>query len=494
MSRLFNVFFIFFNLGTLSAQSYTLETVNQNQHRNLQLLGELDTSISFTVQSNSIFKFKKANWTKPSISILPLVLTQQFNSHHPFGWNDGVMLFAKGYQVFARPGININYGIFELQAAPELLFASNSNYPTNSQFGNPQNYSQSKIFPGQSYLKAHIGGISFGISSEHMWWGPGIQSSLLMSNNAPGFLHAFIGTRKPINTFIGSFEFNLIGARLSSNKNLSYESFYLRSRKISDDWRYLNSFVISWQPRWVKGLFLGVTRSMQEFGDQAFNRSNGFLKKYLPVVLSPAQKINNFADDTLNRDQLASFFLRWVFTKHQAEFYLEYGKNDYGVNIRDYLNAPTHSAAYTVGFRKLLTLSSSRYIQLETEFTQMSQSPDYLVRGAGNWYEHGQLLQGYTNNNQIMGSRFGTNVQTFSATWVKGNLRNGFLIQRLEVDPVYRSNKWTDISIGWMPQWQYKKMLIGAKLQFIRSNNYIWEKDNNPFNLHTRLMVQYNLK
>lgn len=483
MRKLFT-FLLFVLITSLNVfgQSYRLEQINQHQLRNQQLLGELDASISFAVQSNSFIPSSKTSWSKPTITLLPIVLTQQFNSSKPFGWNDGPMLQAKGYQVLARPGANMRLGIFEAQAAPELLYASNQSYI--------------KIFPGQSFLKAHLGPISVGVSSENLWWGPGINNSLLMSNNAPGFAHAFVGTNKPIKTPMGNIEFNLIGARLNSNKNLPYENKHNQLSNINDDWRYLNAYVVSWQPKWVKGLFLGVTRSMQEYGKPAFSRSAGFLSKYLPVVISPTQKVNNFGDDTLNRDQLASFFLRWVLPKSNAEFYIEYGKNDYGVNIRDYVNGPTHSSAYTVGFRKLIPKTNKKYIQIETELTQMTQSPDYLVRNAGNWYEHGQIFQGYTHNNQILGAGagFGTNVQTLTATWINGNLRNGFLVQRLERDPVGRPIKWTDLSIGWMPQWEYKNMLIGAKVQLIRSNNDGWVKDKNNFNLHTRVMVQYNFK
>lgn len=483
MSRLFLLLFFSFIsfLGTLG-QSYRLEPINQNQLRNQQLLGEMDSSISFTVQSNSIIPPSKTSWKKPTITLLPFVLTQQFNSSKPFGWNDGPMMQVKGYQVLARPGINMRLGVFEAQAAPEILYSSYQSY--------------AKLFPGQSFLKAHLGPISLGVSSENLWWGPGIYSSLLMSNNAPGFLHGFIGTNKPFQTPIGNIEFKLIGARLSSNQKLNYENGDIRYGTENDDWRYLNSYVISWQPKWVKGVFLGISRSMQQYGEQSFNRYAGFVNRYLPVIGLPIQKNNNLGDDTLNRDQLASFFLRWLMPKSNSEFYLEYGRNDYALNFRDYLSSPSHSAAYTIGFRKLIPQKNKNYLQLEAELTQMSQSPDHLVRDAGNWYVHWQIYQGYTQNNQIMGAGagFGANVQTVSATWINGEIRNGFLIQRIERDPVNRVNKWTDFSIGWMPQWTYKNMLLSAKVQLIHSNNYSWEKGNNSFNLHSRLMVQYNFK
>lgn len=488
------LFLVFCFVYQANAQSYALELIDQNKLRNQQLLGDYDSSVSFSVQTNSIVANSKANWKNPTVSLLPFVLTQQFNSHHPFGWNDGAMIQAKGYQVLARSGVNAKFGIFETQIAPEFVFATNGNYPTNAQYGNPNNQSYSKVFLGQSFAKVNLGPISIGASSENLWWGPGINSSLLMSNNAPGFLHAFIKTNKPIKTPIGNIEFNLIGARLESNNALGYENNHLQTRSISDNWRYLNSYAISWQPKWVKGLFVGMTRSLQQYGDQAFKVNGGVFSKYLPVLGLAVEKKNNLGDDSLSRDQLASFFLRWVFPKSNFEFYVEYGKNDYGLNFRDYLMAPTHSAAYTIGIRKLIKQSSIKYIEVASEITQMSQSPDYVVRSAGNWYEHGTILQGYTNYNQILGSGagFGTNVQTISATWVNGMIRNGFLFQRLEHDPINKTNKWNDLSIGWMPQWTYKKMILGAKIQLIHSSNYAWEQGNNPINLHSRLMIQYN--
>ena len=477
------------------AQNYSLESINNKQHRNLQLLNFKDSLTSHMVESNLVFKNSIVNWKKPLFNFIPFIISQQFNSHHPFGWNDGAMIQAKGYQILARPGGNFKYGIFEAQLAPEFVFATNDNFAT-PQYGDFNSKSYAKIFSGQSFIKANFGSISVGVSSQNLWWGPGIHSSLLMSNNAPGFLHAFIGTRKPIITPIGSLEFNLIGARLNSTSTIGYENSHLQTRDYKNDWRYLNSYVISWQPKWIKGLFVGVTRSVQQYGHRIQNLQSGFISKYLPVLGLAVQKQNNLAEDSMDRDQLASFFLRWVLHRTNAEFYIEYGKNDYGINLRDYLMAPSHSTAYILGFRKLIKKTNVTYLQLEAEIAQLSQSPDYLVRDAGNWYEHGRLSQGYTHNNQIIGAGagFGSNVQTISATWVKGEIRNGFLFQRVERDPVNRAAKWTDLSIGWMPQWTFKNLLLCAKVQIIRSNNYSWENGNHPFNLHTRLMIQYNLK
>ena len=129
------------------------------------------------------------------------------------------------------------------------------------------------------------------------------------------------------------------------------------------------------------------------------------------------------------------------------------------------------------------------------ELTQMSQTPDYLVRDAGNWYVHGQVLQGYTHQNQILGAGagLGCNVQTATSTWVKGHKQLGLLLERVERDPQYHQNKWIDLSIGILPQYKYGNMVFSGKFQFINSSQYAWEKDSNRFNLHSRISVQYLL-
>ncbi len=42
--------------------------------------------------------------------------------------------------------------------------------------------------------------------------------------------------------------------------------------------------------------------------------------------------------------------MRIAFPKSKAELYVEYGKNDFGERLSDYLLAPRHSVEYTLGF------------------------------------------------------------------------------------------------------------------------------------------------
>ena len=498
------------------AQSIQVGSLSDEVARTMQLMGKLDSSISFTVrplQTNfiisnpCIYSFVDSNISrsigqsrqflnrKGSFYFLPISLVQQFNSHHPYGWNDGSMIAANGYQALIAGGIYSTIGPLSVQLKPEFVYASNPDYEINGAYGSYNAVIYQKLFSGQSNISLSAGPIATGISTENLWWGPGRNSSLLMSNNAPGFLHGFFRSNKPLKTAIGSFEWQLIGAELTANDNWAYENRNLKKASLPQDSRYLNAYVISYHPKWVPGLFLGMTRGIQVYQKDMSLSGNSFLNKYLPVIFKPLQKQNAQGDDTLRTDQLASFFLRWVLPKSRTEFYIEYGFNDYGQNVRDYLQAPTHSAAYLAGFKTILPISAATYMDIGFEITQLSQTPDYLVRNAGNWYVHSEVLQGYTHQNQILGAGagLGCNVQTASATWVKGWKQLGILLERVERDPQYHQYKWIDLSIGILPQYKYGNMVFSGKFQFINSTQYAWEKDSNRFNLHARISVQYLL-
>ena len=488
-----SLYFFGFTIS-ITAQTYAIGSMEEAILRMEQLQGKYDSLVSFNVRP--LRKVHKANWKKPEFAVLPLNITQQYNSHHPYGWNDGAMIAAKGFQALVSAGLYARYGAVEVQLKPEFIYATNPAYASNSQYGSGVGKSFQKVYLGQSSISLNMGALAIGVSTENLWWGPGYRSALLMSNNAPGFGHVFFRTQKPLLTPIGSFEWQLIGAELRSNDALPYENQQLLPNRLNSKSRYYNAMVLSYHPKWIPGLFVGFTRAVQSYTSYNNAANLNTFEKYIPVLALAIQKKNNLFDDTLYRDQLASFFFRWMLPKAGMEFYVEYGFNDYGANARDYLMSPSHSAAYTFGFKKIMLLRDTSTLELGFELTQMSQSPDWLVRPAGNWYEHGQIQEGYTYQNQIMGAGagFGTNVQSLSVSWVKGNRRLGLLVERLERDPITHPNRWTDMGFGAQSLWSYQKMSIGLNLELINSSNYLWEKGLNQLNLHSRLSLTYRIK
>lgn len=524
MHRFFKLLLFFLVLVVKSsAQTFPVGQLElDGAVRNLQLMGKITNSQSFLVRpiynspidsffylidSASNIRFKKIRFKdgKNGLTVLPLVWVSKFNSHHPYGWNDDVMIAAKGFQSNLTTGLHVKLGPLTAQIQPSYFYAANPNFDANSNYGEATNGSQSKLTYGQSSLRLNFGPISVGVSNENLWWGPGQYSALLMSNNAPGFNHITFNTTRPIKTPIGSFEFQVIGGKLEEDTlktNTSYENFFLKAKDFKKDWRYMNGMVFSYQPAFLRGFFIGATRSFQLYGEDFDLQDPSFMQKYVPV-LSALFKNNTVNEDAKARDQQLSVFARWLLEKSHAEFYFEYGYNDHKANLRDFALVPVHAAAYIVGAKKLIPIPKNKWVELNFEMTQMAQNNDYLVRNAGNWYIHGLISQGLTNQRQILGagSGMGNNVQTFSATWLNGFKKIGFKLQRIQQDPrgfrgdfstlALTNNPWNDFAIGIHGRWNYRKWMASIELQHLSSINYAWSVGEKTSNIYGLLNIAY---
>ena len=65
------------------------------------------------------------------------------------------------------------------------------------------------------------------------------------------------------------------------------ENFTDFEREGKEDWRYLNGITLSYQPKWIPGLFFGASRVFQQYS--SFN--NGTWAYYFPIF-EPFQKVN----------------------------------------------------------------------------------------------------------------------------------------------------------------------------------------------------------
>jgi hypothetical protein len=510
------VFLVYMLLGAvhLQAQSIPVGTpVLEDAYRRAQLLGQLDSSISFTSRPlfpSALHKQKNSfdpdstlennKWTKFSgthkfagekgvIKLLPVTWIQQYNSNHPEGINDGAMIPSKGYQTLFSAGIYAQYGPLSIQFRPEVVYATNRaflGFP-DTQIGNtPNNLSgidlperfganpYQKIFWGQSSIRLTVGPASLGLSNENLWWGPGMRNALLMTNNAPGFEHLTLNTVKPIRSFMGSFEGQIIAGRLDG-------SGYTQS--LTNNWRYLNGVVLSYQPKWVPGLFLGATRSLMTYGNTLSNA-----KDYLPIFIAiTKQGDGGVAEDAKKRDQLASVFARWLWPEEHGEIYFEYGREDHNWNTRDFLQEASHSSAYIIGLRKLLPLNAltGEYISINLEATQLESNSATINRGwTIGWYTHSDVTEGYTNLGQVLGAGIGpgSNLQTLNISWGKSLKMIGIQFERFVHNNNYHYDvvkdirkNWVDMSASVIAEWDYKNLLFNVEIEGVRSYNYEWQ-------------------
>jgi hypothetical protein len=256
---------------------------------------------------------------------------------------------------------------------------------------------------------------------------------------------------------------------------------------------------LTYSPLGFKNFYLGANRVFHQF--TRTTPSSNFMRDYVPVTLPLFRNV--YQDNAEAIDQLISGFVKYTFPKEQAELYFEYGWNDGSSNARDLTLDNAHSAASVLGFRKIQNLHSGAFLNIEFEATKMSQSPSYLQRNAGNWYEHGMLSEGYTNENQILGagSGFGNNIQSFSISWNKKYSKYGVKLQHIAQNPIGGINLfdpnggaavWDDFTYGIIAKQRYKNILFNANIDWVHSNNYNWQsnikRENFYFFLNTILL------
>ena len=512
----------------------------EDYYRRAQLLGEVDSSISFTArpffpvealklknafdpiqnpdqESKTKFDGSYRFWGKRGlIQLLPFSWQQQYNTDHPYSLNDGAMIPARGYQTMVSGGVYLKAGPLSIQFRPEVVLAENKpfetflNHKTDQQliayyfFKNiidlPEYFQDEpykKAYWGQSSIRLTVGPLSAGVSSENLWWGPGMRNSLLMTNNATGFNHFTLNTVKPIRTPIGSFEGQIIGGKLDpsgffgADTNLVIDGIkqYIAKR---NDWRYLNGMIFTYQPRWVPGLFLGMTRSFMTYHKDIGNN----FASYLPIF-SALQKKSNYGEgeSSVYGDQMASVFIRWLLLKDHAELYFEYGREDHSYDSRDLTIEPDHTRAYIWGVKKLFPLFPfiGNYIQVNFELTQLEVNSTNSQRAATYvWYAVRGINHGYTHEGQLIGAGIGpgSNLQTATVIWGKGLKSLGIQVERYvhNNDLFYIAFKdirahWVDINLAALGEWDYGHLLFTAKLELIRSLNYQYNYEQVPVDL-----------
>ena len=487
---------------------------DENTLRDLQLLGKFNSNYSFNVRPVflNIFNSTELDSLKPFLTQLgnfntdikknnwrlityPIELQQQFNTHSSWGRNNGAFLSVKGYQQLARAGVTVISKYAEIQFIPEFLYAAA--LPTKSG-------SYTKLSLGQSALRIHLGPLPFSVSfsNENIWWGPGIFNSLLMSNNAPGFKHIRLHTKRPWKTPIGVIEFQLVGGNLSNEALLPFENQNLQrfdqvfGAAPTHSSRYFNGINFSYSPKFLKGFSVGVNRMFQLYADD-IPKGGNFINKYLPVFgalfKSQTGSGNGLEEDARNRDQLINIFARFVFPSVHSELYGEYGWNDHSYNLRDFALNPDHSAVYLVGFRKVVPVNTFKHITVEAELTQMEPTNSEIARPAGNWYRHSGVIEGYTNQNQIIGGGVtpGDNTATLRVSLTNKLIKQSVTIERYQHDPRFHSTAWTDLCVALKhQQFIYNKVLLAGGIDIIKRRGFEWNTER-PMNFQFSLKAQY---
>ena len=372
-------------------------------------------------------------WSAPteqrSVIALPPQLQIVTNSAIPYSRNDGGLWAGHGSSLRLMGGVAFRRGVFRVVLAPELTTSSNDSLPTRnegiiqsppipagrSRFSYPWyangpysidmplrfgDSARKRLRPGASSILGDFGALTFGFSTENEWWGPGIDNALILSNNAPGFPHLLLRSSHPLNTRIGEIEFRWLVGGLS-------ESPFFDDNPDNNS-RSLASAAITVRPGGVPKLSVGLARSV-------VGTTNGWSEiplRWLDVFHNTGHPNEGAPyDSTLHpggRDQIMSMFARWVLPASGAEIYGEVGRLDFPRNLRDALVQPNRGMAYTFGLqwtRQAFTPTGIFHLRFEN--TSLEQSLANRERFAGVWYTSRRVLQGFSNEGEVLGAAVG---------------------------------------------------------------------------------------
>jgi hypothetical protein len=328
----------------------------------------------------------------PTLDLVPAVLEVSGNTTYPYGGNDGPMWQGRGVNAQLGVGLSFRWGILSAAFVPSVAWQQNADYPIvptgrpgNLAYANwiygdaldyPQRFGPSSFWTpslGQSYVQIAYAGVGLGISTENMWWGPSMRNSILMTNTGAGMPHAYLGTVRPVDIWIGNLEANAWAGWIDRSRY-----FYTR------DPAYFIAFTGDLELRWVRGLYLGATR-IEVRPSGCFNcDGNGFI----------------------------GLWGRWVFPPAGVEVYGEWTRDDAWYNMKDLVREPDHSSGYAIGLQKVF-LGNDYWVRLRAEITDYSipRPPRWWRPNPVLYYTHGGNTN-YSVGGQMLGAAIGPDAST----------------------------------------------------------------------------------
>lgn len=486
--------------------SFTNRPVWDKIYRDYMELGDEDYGIWSQTFSPPQYEYEslfKVGIYKPSFRATA-------NSAVPYGENNEAAWYGKGFNTDFKGGFWLTSDYITVTFRPQFVSSQNlafdiPRFVPEDELGNIRYVAEGmgnaidmpfrfgptsfqKFSLGYSSIRAHYKNFEAGLSTEPVWWGANVKYPLMMSNNAPGMKHFFIGSRGPLNLpYVGRFEFKLMWGFPEDSDYFDQEEEYQQDR-------FMNAINLSYSPFFAPNVHLGVTRAIHTYIEKGVLTHEDYTLILDPILVTNFAKTRGPLEVAKPRNPLNSLYARWVWPESKMEIYGEFFRDDYAYDARDLLMEPRHNSGYAFGFQKLLMGDRANFYKVNVEFTNMT--PGYIeeVRPQIYYYTDQLVRQGHTNQGQLLGAAIGpgSNSQFLGVNAYFDQGKLGFYARRLadnnhfhyEYDRFLdRPEEWrkgygdywrnrTDITFGMKGMFAYQDFLISADLSWTKLFNY----------------------
>tara|TARA_Y100000590_G_C15747715_1_gene1022835 strand:- start:260 stop:1456 length:1197 start_codon:yes stop_codon:yes gene_type:complete len=201
--------------------------------------------------------------------------------------------------------------------------------------------------------------IGIGLSNSNMWLGPGIHTSLTMTNNTTGFPHLMIGTIREKRYDNIGFNFRYIFSQLDKSNGQPYYSILVSAITFYTD----------------PIITIGFNRNILLSSD-----NNKIIDRFdaSTVIFRSISNIDH-AYQTL------ATYLTIVFPNSGLKVFFELGTTERWEDFIDFINYPDHGIGSIFGFRQYGLLNNNNLV-MGFEYARLLLSSFWDKRPTSNWY------------------------------------------------------------------------------------------------------------
>ncbi len=443
---------------------------------------------------------------EPGVRWIRLVqpeLTGVFNSRFAFGSNDGPTWAGRGLTTTASVGVEARVGPLEFTLAPQVFRAENWSYPIApnglsgpQQYGDahygdvidlPQRFGnrpQQRLDAGQSSVRIHLKRLAIGVSTANEVWGPVSEQPFLLSTNAAGFLHAFVGTDRAVEVGPLELSIRIIAGRLDQSPYAAPSA---------DERRYVSGAIAVVGLRYVPGLEIGGARIFQSAWPDSGLSLGDFLTPLYKNPFKSRLVATVGGDGTEPDNQIASVFARWNVPGAGLELYGEMAREDNAFDVRDFLVEPDRDMAYSLGLQRVWKRSPARLVTLRAEVMNSSASHLAKARQPAPAYVHNPVRQGHTQRGQILGAPagFGGGAGMVAIEWLTAGGRRTLTWRRALREPTMLPTP-VDVVHSVTAEWLLFRPRIDLVPEATLAYNLNRDAGGSPVNLRVALTGRFH--